>query len=74
MTEMPLNTNENNQPFTPTGIHWQVDQATTLQNLKFIMPISSNGEQATHYGMFTENGSGGFVSGSSHSTLNSVLY
>src|SRR5437667_4084970 len=74
MTEMPLNTNENDQPFVPTGIHWQVAQATTLQNLKFIMPISSTGQRSTHYGIFTENGSGGFVSGSSNSILNNALY
>ena len=66
MTEMPLETDENDQPFTPTGIHWQVAHATTLQNLKFIMPISSNHEQVTHHGILTENGSGGFVSGLSY--------
>ena len=48
------------QQLIPTGIHWQVAQATSLQNLKFIMPT---GAGVTHYGIFTENGSGGFVSG-----------
>ncbi len=60
MTEMPLKTDDSGQPLVPTGIHWQVAQATTLQNLKFTMP---QGKNSTHVGIFTENGSGGFVSG-----------
>ncbi len=60
LTEMPLKTDDSGQPLVPTGIHWQVAQATTLQNLKFTMPQSKN---STHVGIFTENGSGGFVSG-----------
>jgi len=60
LTAMPRKTDDNDQPLSPTGIHWQVSQATTLQNLKFIMPRRKD---ATHVGIFTENGSGGFVSG-----------
>ncbi|KAK4646915.1 uncharacterized protein QC761_0029090 [Podospora bellae-mahoneyi] len=47
---MPAATDENGQPLAPTGIHWQV-------------PTSDNlGKTPTHMGIFTENGSGGFVS------------
>jgi hypothetical protein len=34
------NTDEAGQPYVPTGIHWQVAQATSLQNLHFQMPVS----------------------------------
>lgn len=63
LTEMPLATNDNNQPLVPTGIHWQVSQATSLQNLVFNMPQANNANTSTHVGIFMENGSGGFVSG-----------
>jgi hypothetical protein len=43
----------------PAGIHWQVSQACTLQNIDFIMPTTSD---SRHIGIFQENGSGGFVS------------
>lgn len=46
----------------PTGIHWQVAQGTSLQNLVFNMPKATSGSNTTHVGIFTENGSGGFVS------------
>lgn len=42
----------------PVGIHWQVAQATSLQNVKIIMP---QGNEVSHIGIDTENGSGGFV-------------
>ncbi|KAI1327924.1 pectate lyase superfamily protein-domain-containing protein [Xylariaceae sp. FL0255] len=45
--------------FAPTGIHWQVAQATSLQNIQFIM---AQGAETTHVGIFMENGSGGFLS------------
>ena len=61
LRQMPKNIIENKQHLVPTGIHWQVAQATSLQNLKFVMPT---GAGVTHHGIFTENGSGGFVSGS----------
>ncbi|ETS73390.1 hypothetical protein PFICI_14995 [Pestalotiopsis fici W106-1] len=59
LTDMPESTAENDQDLVPTGIHWQVSQATSLQNLVFDMPTTST---TTHVGIFTENGSGGFVS------------
>ncbi|EEY19831.1 glucan 1,3-beta-glucosidase [Verticillium alfalfae VaMs.102] len=41
------------------AIHWQVAQATSLQNIKFVMStVAGNNQQ----GMFMENGSGGFMS------------
>ncbi|KAL2198358.1 pectate lyase superfamily protein-domain-containing protein, partial [Corynascus similis CBS 632.67] len=62
LTEMPLETNENGQALVPTGIHWQVSQACSLQNLLFKMPEATTDDSITHVGIFTENGSGGFVS------------
>jgi len=59
MRSMPLTTDDNGQPLAPTGIHWQVAQATSLQNLVFQMPTTAT---STHVGIFMENGSGGFVS------------
>ncbi|RPB12591.1 exo-beta-1,3-glucanase [Morchella conica CCBAS932] len=43
----------------PTGIHWQVAQATTLQNIHF---EGSQNETRKDRGIFMENGSGGFMS------------
>jgi glucan 1,3-beta-glucosidase len=43
----------------PTGIHWQVSQSTSLQNIDFLMPTDP---KTTAVGIFTENGSGGFMS------------
>ncbi|GAP87899.2 hypothetical protein SAMD00023353_1601050 [Rosellinia necatrix] len=62
MTEMPEATDDNDQPLVPTGIHWQVSQATSLQNLVFNMPEATDDSNTTAVGIFTENGSGGFVS------------
>ncbi|KEY63859.1 hypothetical protein S7711_10046 [Stachybotrys chartarum IBT 7711] len=65
LTDMPLSTEDDDQPLVPTGIHWQVAQATSLQNLVFNMPDSDGGAEedaTTAVGIFTENGSGGFVS------------
>ena len=62
LTEMPESTNDNDQPLVPTGIHWQVSQATSLQNLVFNMPEATDDHNTTAVGIFTENGSGGFVS------------
>ena len=43
----------------PAGLHWQVAQATSLQNLVFNMkPKSSSNKQQ---GIYMENGSGGFM-------------
>ncbi|RWA09231.1 hypothetical protein EKO27_g5882 [Xylaria grammica] len=63
LTEMPSATDDHGQKLVPTGLHWQVSQATSLQNLLFKMPTASGaGDNLTHVGIFTENGSGGFVS------------
>ncbi|KAK4164601.1 glucan-beta-glucosidase [Cladorrhinum sp. PSN259] len=59
LKDMPESTAEHDQELVPTGIHWQVSQATSLQNLVFDMPTTST---TTAVGIFTENGSGGFVS------------
>lgn len=42
------------------GIHWQVSQATSLQNLRFEMAKGEAG--AEQKGIFQDNGSGGFMS------------
>jgi glucan 1,3-beta-glucosidase len=42
-----------------TGIHWQVAQATSLQNIVVNMSTASGNN---HQGIFMENGSGGFIS------------
>ncbi|KAK6347390.1 hypothetical protein TWF718_005229 [Orbilia javanica] len=47
------------QSIRPAGIHWQVAQATSLQNIQVIM---SSRADTTHLGIFMENGSGGFMS------------
>ncbi|KAK6334538.1 hypothetical protein TWF730_003752 [Orbilia blumenaviensis] len=47
------------QSIRPAGIHWQVAQATSLQNIQIIM---SSRADTTHLGIFMENGSGGFMS------------
>lgn len=42
------------------GIHWQVAQATSLQNIRFEM-IKGGGEANRQQGIFMDNGSGGFM-------------
>ncbi|KAL2060447.1 hypothetical protein VTL71DRAFT_9478 [Oculimacula yallundae] len=41
------------------GLHWQVAQATSVQNVVF---FQSNDKEKGHIGIFAENGSGGFMS------------
>lgn len=49
-------------PFTAgAGIHWQVAQATSLQNLVFNMR-EDGGDANAQQGIFMDNGSGGFMS------------
>lgn len=43
------------------GIHWQVAQATSLQNIRFEM-IQGGGDANKQQGIFMDNGSGGFMS------------
>lgn len=45
---------------TGTGIHWQVAQATSLQNIRFEM-VEGGGAANKQQGIFMENGSGGFM-------------
>jgi glucan 1,3-beta-glucosidase len=48
------------QTTTAAGIHWQVSQATSLQNIRFEMAKGAAG--ANQKGIFQDNGSGGFMS------------
>lgn len=50
LTDMPLSTEDDDQPLVPTGIHWQVAQATSLQNIVFNMP---DDDDTTAVGIFT---------------------
>ncbi|KAK3495223.1 pectate lyase superfamily protein-domain-containing protein [Neurospora hispaniola] len=52
LTKMPVNKG--------AGIHWQVAQATSLQNLVFNMRKDGGAENAQQ-GIFMDNGSGGFM-------------
>lgn len=45
---------------TGTGIHWQVAQATSLQNIEFNM-IKDKSADNKQQGIFSDNGSGGFM-------------
>ena len=45
---------------TGTGIHWQVAQATSLQNIVFNMRVGG-GTSNQQQGIFMDNGSGGFM-------------
>ena len=58
---MPRQNQEGFQTFVPTGIHWQVAQSTSLQNIDFQMPVSDSSGSTTAVGIFMENGSGGYV-------------
>jgi hypothetical protein len=62
LTAMNWTNYDNGQEYVPTGIHWQVAQATSLQNLYFNMPVSTSTQRTTAVGIFMENGSGGFLS------------
>jgi len=46
-------------PTAGTGIHWQVAQATSLQNIRFEM--IKGGSNNKQQGIFMDNGSGGFM-------------
>lgn len=46
---------------TGAGIHWQVAQATSLQNIVFNM-VTGGGSANKQQGIFMDNGSGGFMS------------
>ncbi len=59
LTAMPNSNTLGDQEYVPCGIHWQVAQSTSLQNIDVVMPLGG-GTRAV--GIFTENGSGGFMS------------
>ncbi|KAH7309716.1 pectate lyase superfamily protein-domain-containing protein, partial [Stachybotrys elegans] len=62
LEKMPLVNYDQGQEYAPTGIHWQVSQAASLQHLDFRMPLPDSKGQVTAVGIFMENGSGGFLS------------
>ncbi|GFF23472.1 glucan 1,3-beta-glucosidase [Aspergillus udagawae] len=53
LTAMPMSSG--------AGIHWQVGQATSLQNIRFEM-VRGGGDANKQQGIFMDNGSGGFMS------------
>lgn len=59
MTEMPNVIAGGHTDSWPVGIHWQVSQACTLQNIQIVMPVSGPGKEVRHRGIVMENGSGG---------------
>ncbi|KAH7034830.1 pectate lyase superfamily protein-domain-containing protein, partial [Microdochium trichocladiopsis] len=62
LERMGLGNTEHDQNYVPTGIHWQVSQAASLQHLDFRMPLPDSTGAVTAVGIFMENGSGGFLS------------
>lgn len=62
MTGQNWTNTDNDQVYVPSGIHWQVGQATSITNCDFVMSVSTASQRATAVGIFMENGSGGFVS------------
>ncbi|KAH7303156.1 pectate lyase superfamily protein-domain-containing protein, partial [Stachybotrys elegans] len=62
LERMPRENVDGTESYAPTGIHWQVSQAASLQYLDFIMPLSDERGSTTAVGIFMENGSGGFLS------------
>ncbi|KAF3801934.1 putative glucan endo-1 3-beta-glucosidase [Colletotrichum gloeosporioides] len=44
------------------GIHWQVAQGTSLENIAFISTTPTEYDGTTQQGIYMENGSGGFMS------------
>ncbi|PTB47605.1 carbohydrate-binding module family 50 protein [Trichoderma harzianum CBS 226.95] len=43
------------------GVHWQVAQGTSIENVTFYMLFNSNTPGNTQQGIYMENGSGGFL-------------
>ncbi|KAF9871949.1 hypothetical protein CkaCkLH20_10581 [Colletotrichum karsti] len=62
LTAMNRTNYDHDQEYAPTGIHWQVSQAASLQYIHFEMPVSDADGSTTAVGIFMENGSGGFLS------------
>ncbi|EEU38415.1 uncharacterized protein NECHADRAFT_106587 [Fusarium vanettenii 77-13-4] len=44
------------------GVHWQVAQGTSLENIHFYMTKPKDDPKTTQQGIYMENGSGGFLS------------
>ncbi|KAF6813967.1 glucan 1,3-beta-glucosidase [Colletotrichum plurivorum] len=62
LTGMARENTQGDQTYVPTGIHWQVGQATSITNCDFKMAVSDAKGSATAVGIMMENGSGGVVS------------
>ncbi|EXU95088.1 pectate lyase superfamily protein [Metarhizium robertsii] len=62
MTGMEPHNQQGGQAFVPTGIHWQVGQATSITNCDFKMDVADGQRATTSVGIMMENGSGGVVS------------
>ncbi|KAF3902986.1 hypothetical protein ABW20_dc0106112 [Dactylellina cionopaga] len=58
ITALPPMVHDGDSSWMPTALHWQVAQATSLQNIHFIMSTTGGNNQT---GIFMENGSGGFI-------------
>lgn len=58
---------------TGSGIHWQVAQATSLQNIQFKM-VSGGGTSNHQQGIFMDNGSGGWMTDLSFSGGNYGMF
>jgi glucan 1,3-beta-glucosidase len=55
LIEMPPSNAQDGQTYVPTGIYWQVAQATSLQNIDFVMRVSESSDDTTAVGIFMEN-------------------
>ncbi|KAF6807464.1 glucan 1,3-beta-glucosidase, partial [Colletotrichum musicola] len=62
LTVMARENTQGDQTYVPTGIHWQVGQATSITNCDFKMAVSDAKGSATAVDIMMENGSGGLVS------------
>ncbi len=56
LTAMPRTIFQGDQRYVPTGIHWQIAQATSLQNIDFNIPVSDASGSTTAVGIFMKNG------------------
>ncbi|KAI0002790.1 pectin lyase-like protein [Xylariaceae sp. FL0662B] len=61
MTEMANENWQGDQRYVPTGVHWQVGQATSINNCVFNMTRADQPGGTTAIGIMMENGSGGVV-------------
>lgn len=61
LTFVPNVIQDGGQTYAATGLHWQVAQATSLQNLHFFAPVSTPDVPSAAVGIFMENVSIQFV-------------